>query len=142
MFDKQKKRALFGTRRLLMAAFLNLLVLPGMGTFLLHRRKAAWLQLLLSCSSLVLAFAGFFSLAVWASSGGLAGWDSVEFPLTGFEGWPLERKSLFFDWLKENPPQVFGGDLRVVLFVIVGLFFVSWVWSFLVLFFPVRRPKG
>lgn len=117
-----------------LAAFLNLLVMPGCGSFVLGRRFDGVVQILLVVAGLVLKVAAVVAIASWIN------------PVLG--NGPLDAeaiaKCLSSEEYANNPPSVLGISAAHAL--VVGLFLVvaGWVYGLISVFLPIkdRVKKG
>jgi hypothetical protein len=113
------------------AAFLNLLVLPGLGSLALgpRRRLDAALQIGLSCL-------GFF-LFLWAiKDGSVWALQVLGPPPAGDATYSHEQIVSLAEVFVAQPPTSMGLPLLAVFSLSFGLFFVSWVYSLVSLFLP------
>jgi hypothetical protein len=119
--------------RFYLASFLNLLVWPGAGTFLLNRRKEAMFQVIIALFSLALLLFGIASITMWAVPI-VAHVDANNF---GHDNAAI----LLMETYRDNPPRWLGFHSMGVLIFSLFLFVVSWVYSLISLFIYKKTTK-
>ncbi len=112
--------------RFYLASFLNLLVWPGAGTFLLNRRKEAMFQVIIAFLSLALLVFGSASIIMWAVPL-IAHADSNNLG-------HVDAFILIQNTYQDNPPRWLGFHSMGVIVFSLFLFVFSWVYSLVSLF--------
>jgi hypothetical protein len=133
MKDNKDKQPLRPKSKIYLATFLNLLVWPGSGTFLVHRRGEAIIQVLVAFSSLVLLVFGIVSIVTWVLPL-VAHADANHY---GHDNTAI----LIQDTYREKPPRWLGFHSMGVIIFSIFLFTVSWIYSLVSVILAKQQMK-
>jgi hypothetical protein len=139
--DKVHYKGKTWTRRGL-AAFLNLVILPGTGSFIVGRRIDGVIQICLCTLGVVLKLTALASLTIWMSpilqGLGVESLDRVKFE----DSLPVARY-MMIEASNSPPPEILGLNSMHVLWIGVAMILVGWVYGLVsVLLPPKLNGKG
>lgn len=133
--------------RKLVACLLNVLALPGLGTFFLHRTRQALLQVVLSFAGLGLTLGGSLGLLNIAqkTSAQLSENPALEKRLLdlGEEGKRISPSELSPEDQETLTQNLKGFKLPLFAFLCgLLIMFGTWIWGIVVLFLPSQEPQS
>ncbi len=122
-------------KRKTLAAFLNLVVLPGTGSFVLGRLAAGWIQIALCVGGFIVKIAAVTSVTIWL--------NPVLQKLGAESVGELQLKDILpvashvaEEYYRSTPPEVAGINSLYLFWAGLAMILVGWLYGAVTLFLP------